>query len=261
MQLRNIAITLAFAMGSLYAQENEMPAINTDRTGLSESSAVVPKGVLQVESGANFEWDKSGNINFQNIIYNGTVARYGVSENFEARLGFNLGQNFFRSPILSGNTAFGLMPMSFGFKAQISEQKGFIPTASVELMLYVPYLASKDFKTDYIFPTLIVPFSWNIGSSFSTMINLGMLWNGQNALPTYFCASYNALALPKGFTLFFEGYFLAADNSFRPGINGGVIWQPKPNFQLDISVGTALNSQTADGFINGGIAFYLNTKK
>lgn len=262
MKLKIIIALLLISLSVLKAQENEMPAINTDRTGLSESSAVVPKGVLQVESGGNFEWDNDGSFSTQNIIYNGTVARFGVSEGFEARFGFNIGQSFFQNAgSLNGKSDFGPMPWGLGFKARISEQKGWIPAATAELMLYLPYLTSDDFKTDYIFPTLIVPFSWNIGSSFSTMVNLGMLWDGNNANPTYFCASYNAVALPKGFTLFLEGYILASDNSFKPGVDGGIIWQPKPNFQLDISAGMGLNDETADGFINAGLAFYLNTLK
>lgn len=261
MKIKNIIAVILISISALQAQDDEMPAINTDRTGLSESSAVVPKGVLQVESGGNFEWNNDGNLSVQNVIYNGTVARFGVAKGFEARFGFNLGQSFYQNAASSGKKSFGIMPWGFGFKAQISEQKGIIPTAAAELMLYLPYLTADDFKTDYIFPTLILPISWNIGSRFSTMVNLGMMWNGMNANPTYFCASYNAVALPKGFTLFLEGYILATDNSFRPGIDGGIIWQPKPNFQLDLSAGMGLNDQTADGFINGGIAFYLNTTK
>src|SRR5688572_19021966 len=62
--------------------------IITDRPDQSEAPQLTPKGWLQIETGiqSEFDEDKETGLKSQNILYNTTLWKYGLSKNFELRL-------------------------------------------------------------------------------------------------------------------------------------------------------------------------------
>ena len=80
--MKNIALfSLLFL--SLYCYSQETEPIQTDRPDQTETPAIVPKGMFQVETGFSFQ--KNNKNNNTNTLPS-TLWKYGVNENFELRL-------------------------------------------------------------------------------------------------------------------------------------------------------------------------------
>jgi hypothetical protein len=267
MKQQSLLLFIALLLSSLsYAQETEVDRIDTDRPGLGESSQVLPHKRLQIEIGGNYEFDKStgaGIVNkYQNIDFNNTIIRYGLFERVEVRLGFNFSQSIWRSSSsiasLTGRTAVGFTPWSVGFKAQISDSKGAIPQIAIEGNLEIPYPAAAAFKTDYVATNFIIPFKWTLHDAISMSVNLGAYWNGDSPAPDYFSSFGFDASLPANLGAFVEAYmFVSEDGAFQPGFNAGVVWQALPNLQFDFSAGVGLTKEAPNGFLNGGISFFI----
>ena len=244
---------------SINAQDNEDPGdIQPDRPGLGESSQIVPLKYFQIESGGNFEFDKDGTVSTKSVTYNSTTFRYSIFNNFELRLAFNIQQEFLKIGNFSTNSELGFTPWSFGFKGRICDAKGILPSAAILGNLAIPYPSSNNYKTAYIAPSILIPMEWDLTESLLLTVNIGSFWDGDGPIPSYLSSLGFDYALPANFGVFIEGYMNVDETgSFQPGFNGGVVWRVLPNLQFDLSAGLGLNSQIADGFINGGISYRL----
>ena len=89
-------------------------------------------------------------------------------------------------------------------------------------------------------------------------VNLGAYWDGDSPLPEYFSSFGLDAALPANLGTFIEGYmFITEDGDLTPGFNAGLVWQALPFLQFDISAGFGLSQAAPNGFLNGGIAFFI----
>ncbi|MBN2262439.1 MAG: hypothetical protein JW735_05965 [Prolixibacteraceae bacterium] len=87
--MRRILFSAIFFVSSLIVTaQNEGFELVTDRPDQTESSAVVPKNALQIESGFILEQETPNLLNEKHFTYNTTLMRYGLFNNFELRLGF-----------------------------------------------------------------------------------------------------------------------------------------------------------------------------
>ncbi len=258
--MRNTILFFLISLSAIMvkAQDDDFGSINTDRTGLSESSATLPHRFLQLEMGGNYAWEATrGQDRFQTITYNSLVARYGLFDGFELRLGYSFYQYFANQNGQKFDSGLQFDPLLLGFKTQICTQKGALPTASLEGMLNIPITSYNAATPTYVSPFVVLPMSWDLSSVFSTAVNLGVFWNGGNAQPQYFAASYNSFNLGKGFILFAEVYSFASVgfSGFSVGIDGGLIWQPSPDWQLDISASYGIYQ--VGNFIDTGLSYRL----
>jgi hypothetical protein len=242
----------------LSAQGDAPGDIQPDRPGLGESAQIVPLKYFQIEAGGNFEFDKEDNKLSNSLTYNSTTLRYGIFENFELRLAFNIAQDFVKIGSINNNTNVGFTPWSLGFKARICEAKGLRPSAAILGNLAIPYPAASFYRTAYIAPSILIPMEWDLSETLLLTVNLGSFWDGNGPTPSYFSSLGFDYALPANFGVFIEGYMNVDETgNFSPGFNGGVVWRLKPNLQLDLSAGIGLNKEMADGFINGGISYRI----
>ena len=69
------------------ATQRELPDLVTDRPDITESSAVVGRGVWQLESGISFERDGSGSDGSRVFSAPMALVRLGVSDRLELRIG------------------------------------------------------------------------------------------------------------------------------------------------------------------------------
>jgi hypothetical protein len=235
---------------------------------------VLRKGYLQIESGGNYQWDRSDEsfltptLQFKEVVYNTTFLRLGLSEFFEFRIAWNLGQDFSSYLPIGGTTAVvnkssvGFSPLLIGFKAKVLDGGGWIPRTALLGMMGIPNWASSDFIATSFSPSILVPMEWDLCDRLLLTINNGLFWDGENIKPSYF----NALGLDFMVTErigFFAEMYSNYDkiDGFLPGFNGGVIWRVKENLQLDLSSGLGLIKKMPNGFINGGISYRLNFNK
>ena len=116
----NIIITIFILF--LYQKSNAQIPIQLDRPDQTECPFIVPKGYLQAENGLTFENISKGNIS---LAYPTTLWKLGISKNFELRLITELVSESSNNEIITG-----IMPITVGFKVNIAEEKGFLPTTS-----------------------------------------------------------------------------------------------------------------------------------
>ena len=233
-----------------------------DRPGLGESAYLVPKGIFQIESGVNIEWDRENGIHRRSYTYNATTLRFGISGSFELRAAANLQQDYLSKLLSEQTSELGLTPWSLGFKTRIAENKGWIPRTALLGNLAIPYSASPTFRTSYIAPSFLIPMEWDLSDQVLLTINTGAFWDGENAAPAYFGSFGLDYVLRPGLGIFIESYMdFDEQGSFLPGFDAGVVWRLTPDIQLDLSTGIGLNPEMADGFLNGGVSYRIGRKR
>lgn len=101
-------------------------------------------------------------------------------------------------------------------------------------------------------------FAHTLSDRFSLGYNLGVEWNGESAVPSYFYS----IALGSGITdklgMFIESYGLILKESEGEHLlDMGFTYLMLPNLQLDISGGIGLNDESIDNFISAGLSLRL----
>lgn len=76
-------ILTSLLITSLFANSQKLDPIQTDRPDQTETAAIVPKGMFQVENGFSFQRKDANNSSFS---LPSTLWKYGVNDNFELRL-------------------------------------------------------------------------------------------------------------------------------------------------------------------------------
>lgn len=240
--------TLLFLSSFGFAQETE--PIQTDRPDQTESSAVVPKGMLQVETGFSFQKnDESGRTN----TLPSTLWKYGVNENFELRL-----ITEFISEKFNGETISGLSPILIGCKIKISEEKGLWPKTSFIGHISLPNVASTDFKTDYVAPDFRFTMQHTLSRRMTFGYNLGAEWDGFTPEPTFIYTVTTGLSITDKLGAYAEFFGFApqndkADHSF----DGGITYLINNNFMVDLSSGIGVTNNAPKNYIAVGCSFRI----
>ena len=127
-QFITYSLFLFFGICTISAQEEETtPPLITDRPDATESPNTVPKGSLQIETGAfytSFEENSAGNsIELETIGYNTTLLRYGLLKNMELRLGWNFeeGRTKLNGTKLQ-DVMSGFTPLLTGLKINVAQE-------------------------------------------------------------------------------------------------------------------------------------------
>ncbi|HEX8269384.1 MAG TPA: transporter [Flavobacterium sp.] len=237
---------------NLIAQETvpEVEPIQTDRPDQTETPAIVPKGMFQVETGFSYERtnDKAKAISAPSVLW-----KYGVNENFELRL-----ITEFSSHDMLDNKISGLNPILVGFKTKLSDEKGILPKTSFIGHLMIPNLASKELKAIYFASEFRFTMQHTLTKKMNIGYNLGAEWDGESAEPSFIYT----LTIGRSFTdklgAFVEVYGFApqkhaADHRF----DGGLTYVVTNNFMLDVSGGFGLTENAPDHFVSAGFSFRL----
>ena len=252
-----IVIMLLF-VASLAKAQIESPDLVTDRPDQTESSAIVPLKSLQIETGFVVEHKEHDGIKEHHFAFNSTLLRYGLLENLELRLGLEyLGEKSTNTGTNISHTITGLSPLYTGFKLKISDERGWKPDIAFLAGLILPFTAKKEFKPNFTAVDFRFAFSHTLSQWFSIGYNLGAVWDGQTAVPSYFYSVALGAALVEKLGMFVEGYGLIAENGeAKHLLDVGFTYLLLPNFQLDASGGIGLQN-SIDNFLSAGITFRL----
>src|SRR5690606_7422424 len=137
-------LLLNFA-GQTFAQEpTQSEPIQADRPDQTETPAIVPAGMFQVETGISYEKTDAGT---ESSLLPTILWKYGVNESFELRL-----ITEYERTKISDNASDGFAPVLVGFKARLLTEKGIIPQTSFIGHLQFPNLASANRKASFIAP-------------------------------------------------------------------------------------------------------------
>jgi hypothetical protein len=239
--------------------EKEYGTIITDRPDQTESSALVPKQFLQVETGAFYETLELNNIKSKTATFNTTLLRYGLLDNLELRVGFSNSEvrQEFNGNNLKG-VASGFSPLSIGVKIGVSEEKGLLPKIAFLSHVNFPFLASQDFKTKSTSIDFRFSFSHTLNEKSSLGYNIGMFWGGDITTANYVYTLAYGYSISDKVGAFLEIYGdQPEDSHFNHLWDAGFTYLINDNIQLDISGGTGITQNIQDFFLSAGISFRL----
>ena len=228
-------------------------SIVTDRPGFGESSDVVGKSRLQIETSMALERNHADGVATRTLT-TPTLFRYGVSDTLELRLETD-GRVIERSrDDLSGQamTQRGYADTSLGLKYHAMDQNGWRPSIGLLLHADLPS-GSSQFRGNGVRPSLRVAAEWELPSDYSLGAITGLVVD-KNDTGKRFAASLFGITLGLKLTektrVFAE---LSAPQIARAENGGtfartdiGATYLLTKDCQIDTALSRGLNSNTPD---------------
>lgn len=244
---------------ALIKAQDTIPELITDRPDQTESSAVVPRKTIQIETGFVLENYESKSMKQKSFAYNTTLLRFGLLDNFELRLGLEyLGEKEEIKKNDSTNSISGLSPIYTGFKVKIADEDGWKPEIAFLGGLVFPFTANEYFKPEYPAANVRFAFAHSLSNNISVGYNLGAEWDGESAIPGYFYSLAIGIGLTDKLGMFVEGFGLIPEEGYSEDLlDAGLTYLVLPNFQIDISGGIGLHEHTIDHFFSFGLTYRL----
>lgn len=247
MKLKFLAFLVLFFFSGfslVLAQEdlNEEEMI-TDRPDETESPTLVSKGFLQVESGFFIE-EREGEFLEKTTGYNTTLLRYGLLQNLELRIGFDVVK--IREEIIAvgqTRTITGFEPWLLGAKIGIAEEKGAFPEIGFIGHIYLPFVAAEELKPETTGVDFRLAFSHDLENS-DLSYNLGAKWVEDSASATFIYTVAYGFDFTENFGAFAELYGDLPENSgAEHNWDAGLTYNIRNNIQLDAFVGSGINGE------------------
>ena len=171
--------------------------------------------------------------------------KYGISKYFEFRI--NGDAATYKNSISSRT---GFHPVYIGMKLKMIDAKRYAPGSSFIGGLSVNFISSKNFRTKYVAPYFKITMEQFLPKNFGMIYNYGLIWNGEDAKPTYnFAVNTNYTKLLKSksenkhqqIKTFLEVYCIYPQG-FQVDVraNVGMAYLLNKFLQFDISVGAGL---------------------
>jgi len=244
---------------SVNAQETAViEEMITDRPDATESPNTVPKGTIQVETGAFYESFEENNIEAEVLGYNTTLLRYGLLKNLELRLGWNFEET--RTKIngqVQDNVLSGFSPLLAGVKVEIAEEKGWMPEIGLLGHLYLPLSASTDYRPETTGADFRFSLAHTLSEKSSIAYNVGAQWLDDSPETAYVYTLVYGYSIFENFGFYAELYGdLPEDNRANHFWDTGFTYGLLPNVQFDITVGSSI-TKGQDLLISGGVSFRL----
>lgn len=258
--------TLGFILGllsvSIFAQDEQtLDALITDRPDATESPTAMPKGFLQVETGAFYEAFEDNNIKSENYTYNTTLVRYGLLKNLELRLGWDFVEGITK---VNGTTlddvTSGFNPLLFGFKTTIAQENGCMPEIGFLGHLYLPFTASNDYKPETTGVDFRFSFAHTLSEKSSIAYNLGAAWRDDSPEAAYLYTVAYGYSITDKIGAYGELYGDFPENSKANHLwDAGLTYLLSNNVQLDATIGSSI-TKGQDILISAGVSFRLPAK-
>ena len=163
---------------------------------------------------------------------------------------------------INRTTTTGFLPISFGFKTALFEEKGLIPKTSFIGHVTSSKFGSKEFQTKYIKPSFRFLMQHTLTNKITLAYNLGAEWNGENANHSYIYTLTTGFSITKKIGFYTELYgFIPTENKADHRFDGGFTYLINNDFIIDISGGLGLTENTQKNYIALGISYRFKTTK
>lgn len=254
-----LLLIFALIIAQTALAQNELPPISTDRPDQSESPLTLPKKTFQIESGFTFGWDQENGVETKDLGYNSTLFRYGLLNRLELRLGSGYaGADIKDNTNDTTYTTGGMIPIYLGFKWNILEGDGPIPTLAFLSHVDIPKSGSGDFKDSDVIQNFILAGSWKLSNVFALAFNLGgyMNWKESNF------TGKNSITLGASILSWLGAYveffaFNVTGEYDKYLFDCGLTFPVRNNLQFDVSYAVGLNQYAPDGFAGVGFAWRI----
>ena len=252
-----ISILIALLGLPVFAQD-ERPELITDRPDATEAPNTVLKGALQIETGAFYTSFEENNIQQETYTFNTTLLRYGLLENLELRLGWNIeeGRNTVNGQQLDNITS-GFSPLLAGVKINITEEKGWLPTIGFIGHIFLPFTASEDYKPETTSADFRFAFDHTLSEKSSIAYNLGAQWEADDPEIAYIYTIAYGYGITDTFGFYAELYGDFPENNRANHLwDAGLTYLVLPNLQLDATVGTSI-TKGQDLLLSAGLSYRI----
>lgn len=237
----------------------ESPEMVTDRPDQTESSMVVPPGFIQMEVGYLFTNDDAGGGETSTHEFPATLARIGIVDRVELRLGFSGVASQTLRPGGTGVDGFG--DGDLGTKIFLWEERGVIPQTALLVGTTLP-VGGGSFSSERFDPFLMGLFSHSVTEWLELGYNLGVVWSseavpGPKSRDTFTAFKYTVstgFGLTDDLGMFTEFFGEIPEERFAShSFDAGFTYSVVSNVQLDIEAGLGLNRAAPDYFFGTGI--------
>jgi hypothetical protein len=227
-------------------------AITTDRPSVTESSTVVPRGSLQLESGLQ----ATDNAGQWTLDLPESFARYGLLESTELRLAV---PNYFLHLPVAGSTASGFGDLGVGVKQQLGPLGGFN-------LAVIPFISlptgARGISSGGYDPGLQLPWSRALNSDWTVAGQLAAYWPTEDGTRNY-TTELTAL-IDRQLRLPWDAFIeYAADIPQRGGsrqlLHAGTAYKLAPHHQIDFHAGVGLTHAAPRGFLGVGYSYLCRT--
>ncbi len=243
-------ILLFLLLLTITINAQEVENIQTDRPDQTETPALTPLKMLQVETG--FSYEKT-NSNESSFIIPSVLWKYGVSENFELRLVTEFTYNKSYS-----NKNSGINPILVGFKARLIEENGIIPKTSFIGHIALPNISSTQYKLDYLAPQFRFAMQHTLSNKVSISYNLGSEWNGFTPEPTFIYTLATGYSISEKIGTYIEVFGFAPQNQkSNHNFDGGFTYFLSNDMMVDVSGGIGLTKNAPKHYYAIGFSFRI----
>lgn len=225
---------------SISAQKIE--PIQTDRPDQTECPFITPEHFLQFEIG--FTYQKSST-NSSEISIPTILSKFGLTPKLELRL---ITENI----IFNENRAItsSFRPLAIGFKTQLLEENGILPTLSLIGHFNIPKNAFKKVQNHYYSPEFRFAMQHTLNKKQILSYNLGAEWYGKTDDPSFVYTLTTSFSFSEKLNGYIEVYgFIKKLTSADHRLNTGLNYLLNPNNQLDISTGIGLSNNSPNYFV------------
>ena len=243
-------ISFLLLLISLVGYTQNIEPIQADRPDQTETPAIVPIGMFQVETGLTFQKnDKKSNL----FSLPTTLWKYGVNENFELRL-----ITEFISEENNISKSNGFNPIYVGFKVKLTNEKGIIPKTAFISHISLPNVASSKYKTDFYAPEFRFVMQHTLNEKLSLSYNLGAEWDGFTPEPTFIYTLTTGYSISDKLGSYIELFGFGPQNGkANHSFDGGLTYLINNNFMLDLSSGVGITNNAPDYYTAIGFSFRI----
>ncbi len=229
----------------------QAPELVTDRPDRTESATVVPRGLLQVETG--YQFTREGGVD--SFAAPGTLFRIGLGGRTELRLG--------HAGVVGAEGRRGAGDSEVGAKVNLLRADGRRPELAIVGGLSLPTGDSR-FSSDGADPSFLVAVAHELAPRLALGYNAGAAWASSPDAPGRDAFVVYSLALGIGvterlgaFVEVFGDRQVAAEVATSVSADGGLTLLLTDVLQLDVAVGRGLRGPADDLFVGAGLSFRL----
>ena len=256
LSLATLMCALLLPLSSARAQTDSEEPIDTDRPSQGQAASVVPRKMLQLETGIFYQHDQDDTEESQLISYPATAVRIGVLKWAELRVGLRfIDSTTTAAGIETRKNGFG--PPSVGTKIHLLDQQGMIPEVAFLGSVTLP-VGSKEVRTEKVAPQLRFCLSNALTKKLQLEYNLAYLWDGISDDGTGQYTAALQYELSEKLKVFAEVYGNRQDGSaFEQAGDAGLQFLLLQSLQLDVAAATRLNRHAPDYWLTGGLSLRL----
>ncbi|AKD05894.1 hypothetical protein PKOR_21770 [Pontibacter korlensis] len=227
--------------------------IETDRPDQTESSTVVPKGTLQIESGYFYQKATEEVKTVRTHAYPTALFRVGVLDWLEFRVLSSLRDSVVENG--ARRKVDGLSPLNLGLKFKLWKEQGLRPEAAFLVRAALP-VGSRAFRPDNPEPELRLMFSNEITDKLELAYNLSHSWVEGDTRRGYTLSLSGEVH--DRLTIYGEVFGnKQKGEKAEHQADAGILFLLRPNLQFDLALGVGLNEVAPDFFITTGVSVRL----